>query len=580
MLYVDVIVKQRSKVEELTYAVPASMVPYIRSGSLVTAPLRRRIVEGTVVALRRTISRELKDKIKPLTTIERGAVLREQQITVVRKLADYYGASLGEVGFHALDQPYTLPTQTTSTAAVRPVFLQLPARQRFETYLRLITKHRNASFLCIFAQRTFLEDFCRIAKEQRVGVLIADETVRFRKIIVAHIEAKKRFVVAATSSGAFLPLSAGDGLIIDQPSHIGLKQQQRPYMRVKTIARVRAECEHLRLFYGDDLPETVDILRFQRNEWLLRTAAGTTALLSVASRLRSSEVLLPSVLEQLRLVAAQGGRCLVIALARGWASAFVCRECGHVFACPHCQRTMAVEQGHLVCRYDQTVMVLPANCPICRSNSLHQVGEGVERITSEIKSRVPGVSIHQLSSDQPELSRQGVVVATEKILSFPREHFDLIVLASVDRLLSGVNINDRWELVRLLRICATTADRCLAQTFFPDDPIWAAGTNQLRSFFARELGSRRTWKLPPYGQLFQLIAHGSDKRALMNAAADLRSIISNTVPSAVIGAIEVVPLGPKRFRAQLTVTSKFLSVSQKRELGAALPFAWHLDLEP
>ncbi len=580
MLYVDVIVKQRSKVEELTYAVPASMVPYIRSGSLVSVPLRRRIVAGIVVSLRRSVSRDLKEKIKPLAAIERDKQLSTAEITVVRQLAQHYGASLGEVGFHALDQPFTLRSRIAAVSPVRPTFFQLPVAQRLDTYIRLITKHADASFVCIFAQKSFLEYFCESAKKSGLEVVVADETVRFRKAIESKLAANERYVIATTSSGAFLPLASGDGLIIDQPSHIGLKQQQRPYMRVKTIARIRAACEQLRLFYGDDIPETADILRFQKKEWVLRRAKVGLASLTVASRLRTSEVLLPSVQERIRSVSSAGGRCLVVTLARGWASALICRECGHLLDCPKCGRTLAVDRGQLICRYDNTLLDLPIKCPECRATTLHEVGEGVARIRAEIERLIPGTIVHELSSDQPVMPASGVVVATEKSLAFPADQYDLVVLASVDRMLGGVALNDRWELVRMVRTLGTVTKELLVQTFLPDDPIWTTAVGDLRSFFEHELGDRRTLKLPPYGMLVSVVAHGTDEVELRRLAIEVREQISRTIPTTAVGPPVVVPIGPKRFRANVTFTAKSISTKEKHQLAKSLPFAWSIDLEP
>jgi primosomal protein N' len=580
MLYVDVIVKQRSKVEELTYAVPASMVPYIRCGSLVSIPLRKKIVDGIVVALRQTVSRELKGKIKPVATLERDKFLSESSIAVMRQLARHYGASLGEVGFHALDQPYVRALTDKKTVQIRPTFIQATLSERFDTYCRLIHKLAGSSFVCVFAQKTFAKEFVRYAKEKGIAALLTDDTARFQKQVQSALEAGERLVLVTTGAGTFLPLTAGDALIVDQPSHIGLKQQQRPYMRVKTIARIRAEVEHLRLFYGDDLSEVEDVVRFQKKEWTLKVGHSQYPPLTVMSRLGSSAVLLPNVIERIGEVAKHGGRCLIVTLARGWASALVCRECGYLFQCPACKRTLAVERGGLVCRYDDTKVPQPRSCPKCRSTELREVGEGVARISSEVNRLLPSLPLQELSSDQPVLAESGIVVATEKILSYPLEKFDLVILASVDRLLAGVALNDRWELVRLLRILSSHSGEILVQTHIPDDPIWSLSPNNIRSFYVAELSERRRWKLPPYGQLIQVVAHGVDEVSLRNAAADIRELIGQRLPSIAVGSLVILPLGPKRFRAALTLSARTLSLADRQTIAGLLPHAWHLDTEP
>ena len=102
MLYAQVIVKQRTQVSELTYALSAQIVPYVRVGSLVLVPLRRSQVLGIVVGFSRSVAKEMRPNIREIIKMDKNTeVYSAAQIEVIHNLATHYAASLAEVAFHA-----------------------------------------------------------------------------------------------------------------------------------------------------------------------------------------------------------------------------------------------------------------------------------------------------------------------------------------------------------------------------------------------------------------------------------------------------------------------------------------------
>lgn len=580
MLYADVIIKHRSQVEELTYAVPATMVPYIRSGSLVLAPVRRRVVPGVVVSLRRTIAKSLRPKVKNLHDIDRQSQLSSAEIEVLRELADYYGASLAEVAFHALDQRVTKSASDHKAYAFKATFIQSSTQSRFRAYCQLIKRYPRSTFLCVFAQRSFAEAFIAESASEGLNVLFDDRTVRFRKAAQTIVTTGHQLIVAGTSSSIFFPLEAGDGMIIDQPGHIGSKQQQRPYMRTATIARVRSKHELLRVVFGDDLIAVNDLPKLQRQEWQLISRPSRPVQLTVSSRLRFPNLLLPSVIDGLRTAVAAGERVLVLVLARGWASAYLCQNCGHLFRCGNCYQTLAVDNNFLVCRYDGTTYPIPQVCSDCDGQELREVGEGVARVRAEIERVLPAAKVTELSNDQPNLAPSGIIVATEKVLGFPLERFDSVICASIDRLLTGIELNDRWYLLKMLRTLSATTNNLQVQTFFPDDPIWSSVTGNPRRFFVGELSDRQRLSLPPFGVFFEVVGQGSNAKELSAEADRVAKLVKTQISSTIVGSPAISAKGSGRWRGSIFCSVKRLTVQQKRKLGQSLPPSWHLDIEP
>lgn len=580
MLYADVIVKKRTRVEELTYAVPVTMVPYIRCGSLVSVPLHRRKVEGVVVRLRRSVPKNLRPKIRDLVTIQRDDQLSDAEIMVLRRLADWYGASLSEVAFHGLDHRVSYPINTKKAYVSIPVFIQASASDRLRAYCGLLKRNPLSSFLFVFAQKTLAESFIQAASEAGLPALFDDRTVRFRKSAQKVVDAGSQLVVVGTSKSIFFPLRRADGLVIDQPSHVGLKQLQRPYMRVETIGRTRADAESLRLILGDDLVGVEDVNRLRSGQWRLVTKDPPSVRMSIVSRLRSPAILLPSVTEQIIRHSAQGQRVLVLALARGWASAYICQECGHVFRCPLCDRTLAIDQNRLVCRYDGTFYSKPTKCPDCRGVTLRDVGEGVTRVISELRQQSSLSSVVELSSDQPDLPDTGVVVATEKALSFPLERYSLIVCTNLDRLLTGTELDDRWRLAKLIKTFSAMTEELVIQTYFPDDLIWSIINSGVRRFFTTELRERRQLMLPPFGEIFHVVGQGDSVQELEAAAKSIIAALKASTGPLAVSAPIFIKESVHRFRVRIVCNVRRFTTREKKGITDQLPPAWYLDVEP
>ena len=71
MVYADVIVGKRGSSEELTYAVPAEIIPYIGVGSLVLVPVRDNRIKAIVVKLHRRVDKRIDGKIRQFLTIDK-----------------------------------------------------------------------------------------------------------------------------------------------------------------------------------------------------------------------------------------------------------------------------------------------------------------------------------------------------------------------------------------------------------------------------------------------------------------------------------------------------------------------------
>lgn len=568
--------------EELTYAVPAEIVPYIRLGSLVTVPLRRKKVNAVVTDFKRTVPRNLAGKIRPIESINPDLPsYSPSQIAVIRQLAVDTGASVAEIAFHALRRPASLRgVKTTST----PICIQGDWPHRLDGYLKLLGRLKPVrSALCLFAQRSFAEEFLLAAKSKKLiqPIIELNKTKKTEKLIAGLETQKTSFIAVGTLGDLFWPLQGGDLLLIDQPDHLGAVSQQRPFLNMKRVGLVRSQVEGLALILGSELVAVSDLELIGQKKWRFLALPFSKSQWLIVDDRGNQEMLHPSLLASVQQKSANGERLLVVNLARGWAGALVCSECGAISQCRKCKRTISLDaQGQLLCHYCHHRQPRPSQCPTCRVKAFVDVGVGVSQLKTQLQRLLPKVKVRELSSDEPILDQSAqVVVATEKIFHFPAVNYDAIYIVDADRLLTGATINGAWQLLSYCIDLQARSPFISAQTYLPDHPVWGAVTKRkVKTFLDHELKSRKILRLPPYGTQLAVIGQGSKVR-LTREIKDLQSKIQSVTEDIDVGSPTTIYRQGALQRVELPLfLPRIISRAEKERFRTLLPPSWHLKL--
>ena len=124
-----------------------------------------------------------------------------------------------------------------------------------------------------------------------------------------------------------------------------------------------------------------------------------------------------------------GERAILVINRRGAASAVLCRDCGHVQACPECTRPLVFHQAGMTlrCHHCGTASPLATRCPSCGSPRIRYLGGGTQRVESEVRARFPGLRVGRLDRDVVE--RKG---AAERVVdAFTDGRLDVLVGTSL-----------------------------------------------------------------------------------------------------------------------------------------------------
>jgi primosomal protein N' (replication factor Y) len=231
-----------------------------------------------------------------------------------------------------------------------------------------------------------------------------------------------------------------------------------------------------------------------------------------------------------------GDQAILTINRRGTASVVLCRDCGHVQACPDCERPLVYHQAGttLRCHHCGRATPLATRCPNCHSPRIRYLGGGTQRVEDEVRRAFPGLRVGRLDRDVVE--RRG---AAERVVdAFAEGALDVLVgttlvtkgldipnvtLVGVVSADVALNLPDERAAERTYQLLAQAAGRAgrggrpgraIIQTYQPEHPaIRAVVEDDAGAFYDSELELRRRFGSPPFGRLVKLTVGIADRDA-------------------------------------------------------------------
>lgn len=121
----------------------------------------------------------------------------------------------------------------------------------------------------------------------------------------------------------------------------------------------------------------------------------------------------------------KGEQAVLFLNKRGYSSFVMCRDCGYVIQCPHCEISLTYHRygQRLKCHYCGYETGMPSSCPECGSEHIRYFGTGTQRVEEELTKVLPAARVIRMDVDTT--SRKG---AHEKLLtSFGRGEADILL---------------------------------------------------------------------------------------------------------------------------------------------------------
>lgn len=399
-------------------------------------------------------------------------------------------------------------------------------------------------------------------------------------------------VVLGARSALFAPLSNPGLIIIDEEHEPSYKQEENPRYHARTVALHLAGEHGAVVVLGSATPSLESFSAAVRGDFqLLRMderiegrPLPAVCLVDMREELRQgnrgffSRSLLLAVQKRL----ARGEQVILFLNRRGFATIVVCRECGLVVKCPHCDVSLTYHaNGRLLCHYCNHTAPAPAVCPDCGSKQIGYFGAGTQKIEQEVRRLFPQARVLRLDSDTTTRKgshreilnafRQGgadILIGTQMIakgLDIPT--VTLVGVVNADTSLHMPDFRASERTFQLLTQVAGRAGRgdlggeAIVQTYQPEHyAVQTARNHDYEGFYQKEMAYRHSLHYPPFSHLG-------------------RFLLTGTRAGEVEGAINILYSKLKEFAGQEEGELRFLGPAPAPLSRIKDYYRWHLVLK-
>jgi len=246
---------------------------------------------------------------------------------------------------------------------------------------------------------------------------------------------------------------------------------------------------------------------------------------------------------------------------RGFSTFLLCKDCGHIHACPYCSVNLTYHKHELLLKCHQCGYTLPAPsiCPDCQGEHLKFKGTGIQKAQEFLEEKFPQARIIRM--DQDTTRRKGahvsildafargeadILLGTQMVskgLNFPNVKLVGVLQADV-----GLHIPDFRSSEKTFQLLTQVAGRAgrsdnlgevVVQTYMPAEPcIKAVQQHDFLTFATQEITMRRALFYPPFSRIVRIICSGQPESMVRNCIEDLSDTVNTH------GSGEIIKLGP------------------------------------
>lgn len=382
-------------------------------------------------------------------------------------------------------------------------------------------------------------------------------------------------IVIGARSAIFAPLKDIGIIIIDEAHEKSYRQDNNPKYDAKEIAQIRSITHQCPLVLGSATPDVSDYFKALNGEYQLLTMAHRVyqqplppcEVVDMRCELKqgNKSVFSKSLQNALISTFAKKEQVILFLNRRGYSSFVMCRSCGEVVKCPHCDVSLTYHayQNTLKCHHCGFQQPNVSSCNNCGSDRIRYVGSGTQKVMEEIETLIPQARVLRLDLDTTKKKSDyenafhlfknheaDILVGTQMIskgLDF--ENVTLVGIVNADLALHYPSYDAAMTSYSLIEQVSGRAGRgkksgkVIIQTYQPNSfVIECASKHDYERFFNHEIQLRKLTQMPPFSQAIEIMVCSLDaSRAFEEANNILRALTSIASKSDVLGPAEALP---------------------------------------
>ena len=603
--YADVIVPLPLQ-DSYTYSIPSALESSVQRGCRVLVPFGK---SKSYVGIVRTVHTKAPQgyEIKPIKEcLDTQPMVTEAQFRFWEWIAQYYVCPLGDVMNAALparlkvasplpilkeggekkdreETSLSLPQQQAYDA-IRQSFLTkevtllhgVTSSGKTEIYIHLIRQaliegKQVLYLLPEIALTTQITERLRRVFGDEMGVFHSKFTDSARVAVYRRqlSDSPYRLILGVRSS-VFLPFRQLGLVIVDEEHESSYKQQDpAPRYHARSAAIMLAHQCGAKVLLGTATPslESYQLAKTGRYGYVSLTTRyldyhlpeiEVVDIKRLKFQKRMKGIFSPILLDSIGEALERHEQVILFQNRRGYANFLMCKTCGWVPQCPHCDVSLTYHKktNRLVCHYCGQTYELPERCPSCQESNFSDVGIGTEKVEQQIHRYFPEATTVRMDIDTAHTR-----LAYEQIISdFSHHQYDILIgtqmvtkgldfdNVSVVGILDAdtmLNIPDFRSHERTYQVMAQVAGRAgrrntrgrvILQTRSADaDTIAYVVSNDYEAMFRTQMEERRQFHYPPFYRLINIYLRHNDYTRTEMLANDLGNMLRQVFGDRVLG---------------------------------------------
>lgn len=399
-------------------------------------------------------------------------------------------------------------------------------------------------------------------------------------------------VAVGARSAVFAPFENLGLIIIDEEHETSYKQEDNPRYHARDVAIRRGKINGCPVVLGSATPSLESYARAKKKVYTLLTLKERfnhhpmppVKVIDMREEMRDgnhsmfSKELFEKITDRLN----KHEQTVLFLNRRGYSTFVMCRSCGTVIKCPHCDISLTYHRAShmLKCHYCGFEMRSPDTCPACGSDSMRYFGSGTQKVEAELNRLLPEARVIRMDVDttrqkggHEKLLRQfgghqaDILLGTQMIakgLDFPE--VTLVGVLAADSMLHLPDFRASEKTFQLLTQVSGRAGRhelpgeVIIQSYTPEHyAIIDAAGHDYERFFSQEMQIRHRHGYPPFYYLALINVTHPEAAVAADAAGRIASILKKNLSSAAHVLGPVVPSVARikdRYRFQCMVKYK------------------------
>ncbi|MBB5172132.1 primosomal protein N' [Texcoconibacillus texcoconensis] len=399
-------------------------------------------------------------------------------------------------------------------------------------------------------------------------------------------------VAVGARSAIFAPFTRLGMVIIDEEHETSYKQEEMPRYHARDVAIARGKYHKCPVVLGSATPSLESYARAQKGvyeslemaERVNNIAMPSVHIVDMREELRSGNRSMFSndLIEGMKTRIERGEQTVLFLNRRGYSTFVMCRDCGHVVQCPHCDISLTYHRstGSLDCHYCGYRERVPNTCPSCESEAIRFFGSGTQKVEEALNDVLPEARVIRMDVDTTK--RKGahekllnafgrgdgdILLGTQMIakgLDFP--NVTLVGILAADTMLHLPDFRATERTFQLLTQVSGRAGRhekegeVVVQTYDPEHySIQLMQNHDFVSFFQREMLTRKRGQYPPYMFLTVITVSDTELMKVAQTTDRIAQFLKERLqePSVVLGPVaSPIPRINDRYRHQCVIKYK------------------------